>query len=398
MKVKSILICFIIACGLSSQAQDYKVIGMESLPMDMTAREHIKTDVNDKQCAVLRIATQNITPEQRENFYFQGDYGSYVVERNIIAGEICIWVSPGLKTLKIFHDTLGRWELHTANYGITIEPLHVYKIVIQGITSIPDVKSETTQQYLEFQISPPDAELEVDGEIWPLSGEGTARRRVNKGTYYYRITSPDYRDEEGTVLVDISKTVSVTLIPISKETKAKQLSIEQSVPQKTVSNVFFVMANAAYSIAPQISSGLTIGSTKKLGWYVSLGTNFNLSNIADYKCDGNGQINGDIGNYQFSGTKKTSLFTATTGMVIRIGDPVYAFAGGGYGQRSLLWELYDSDNKYGWAKNTDYSYQGLAFDAGVMMHFKGFGFSIGVQTIGFNYMEAKIGIGYTLKK
>ena len=40
---------------------------------------------------------------------------------------------------------------------------------------------------------------------------------------------------------------------------------------------------------------------------------------------------------------------------------------------------------------------GLAFDAGIMLHFDGFGFSLGVQTIHFNYLEAKIGIGYTLK-
>ena len=89
---------------------------MESLPLDMTAREHIKQDERGRQCAVLRIATQNITPGQREGFHFECDYASFVVERQIVEGEIWVWVSPGMKTLKI-KSKLGNVDMHTANYG-----------------------------------------------------------------------------------------------------------------------------------------------------------------------------------------------------------------------------------------------------------------------------------------
>ena len=217
MKLKSILICLLIGCGLALQAQDYKVIGMESLPTDMTAREHIKTDENGRQCAVFRIATQNITSEQREGFYFQGDYGSYVVERSITAGEIWVWVSPGLKTLKIFHNKLGRWELHTANYGIMVEALHTYKIVLQGTTvSNTNERLEVTQQYLAFQISPTNAVLEVEGELWEVASDGSAMKFVNFGTYNYRVQAPNYHPEIGTVTVndpENTKKVPVNLNP-----------------------------------------------------------------------------------------------------------------------------------------------------------------------------------------
>ena len=536
MKLRTILVCFLIGCGLAMQAQDYKVISMESLPTDMTAREDIKTDGNGKQCAVLRIATQNITPEQREGFFFECDWGSYVVQKSIIDGEIRVWVSPGLKTLKIKHSKLGQWELHTAHYGINVEALHTYKVVIQGTMKYADEPEEVTQQYLAFRISPANATLFVNDEIWEVGADGTAVKFVNFGTYNYRVMAPNHVTQTGTVTVndpENTQTVPVTLqsdfvevtlkvdadaeiwvnnekkgtrtwtgqlgkgtykieckqanyqstvttqeinenktitlpapkpiygslnvestpsfatvyidgklvgetpkfvkeilvgehkVKLTKEgykdylktvtiTKGERASVMASleadgtapVAQQDVkpmkqkpdnkqpaSNVFFVMANAAYSIAPQASFGLTAGSVKKLGWYASLGSNFKFKS-ANYECDYSGVINGTDMEYSYSGEKSTSRFGATAGMVIRVYDPIYAYVGGGYGFRNVFWELENGS----WAKCTDDSYQGIALDAGLMLHFGGFGFSLGVQTIGFSYMEAKIGLGYTLKR
>lgn len=217
MKLKSILICLFIACGLALQAQDYKVIGVESLPLDMTAREHIKQDERGRQCAVLRIATQNITPEQRLGFHFESDWNSFVVERQIVEGEIWVWVSPGLKTLKVKHSQLGNIELHTANYGITVEALHTYKIMIQGtMVSNSNEKPEITQQYLAFQISPANAVLEVDGELWEVASDGSAMKFVNFGTYNYRVQAPNYHTEVGKVTVndpENTQIVPITLKP-----------------------------------------------------------------------------------------------------------------------------------------------------------------------------------------
>ena len=403
MRIRLLLLLAFVLSVFSLKAQDYKVLSMESLPLDMTAREHIKQDERGRQCAVLRISTQKITPEERQGFHFECDYASFAVERQIVEGEVWVWVSPGLKTLKIKHAQLGNVELHTANYGLTIEPLHVYKIVLQGTMTS---NNEVVQQYLAFQISPTDAELEVDGEIWPLSSRGTARRRVNEGTYQYKVTALDCEDVEGTVSVaDSAVMVTVTLKPVSKkpvnqqptaqtvQPKKEQPKVEQPAPQKTIGNAFFVMANAAYSIALQASFGLTVGSVKKLGWYASLGSNFKFEK-ADYECDYEGNISGLSSEYSYSGQKSTSRLGVTAGMAFRIYDPLYAYVGGGYGFRNVFWQLENGS----WARCTDDSYQGIAIDAGLMLHFNGFGFSLGVQTIGVKYMEAKIGIGYTLKR
>lgn len=196
------------------KAQDYKVLSMESLPLDMTAREHIKQDERGRQCAVFRIATQNITPEQRAGFHFECDWNSFVVERQIVDGQIWVWVSPGLKTLKIKHTTLGQWDLHTSNYAITVEALHTYKIVLQGTATASNANA-ITKQFLVFDISPKDAMLTVNGTPWPVI-DGIAQKMVDFGTYEYRIEVKDYHVITGKVDVydpDNKVTVNKSLAP-----------------------------------------------------------------------------------------------------------------------------------------------------------------------------------------
>lgn len=188
MRIRILLLWVCVLSGLSLKAQDYKVLSMEPLPYDMTARENNKKDERGRECAVLRIATQNITPEQRTSFHFECDYASFAVERQIVGGEIWVWVSPGMKTLKM-RSVIGNVDLHTANYGITVEALHTYKIVLQGTGVSPD--NTITKQYLVFDVTPKDALITVNGEPWTVI-DGYATKYVDFGTYEYRIEAKDY--------------------------------------------------------------------------------------------------------------------------------------------------------------------------------------------------------------
>ena len=535
--------------AFSAKAQDYRVVSVEYQPNDMTAREEMMSDENGRQCAVLRISTKNLTTAEREGFYFECDYASWVVERRIVGGELWLWVSPGLKVLKIFHNDLGNIEMHISKFGVgKIESLMVYKVVIQGtiVAGSSDVIPEITQQYLAFQVSPPNAVLEVNDELWNVESDGSSMKFVNFGTYTYRVKAPNYHSEVGEVTVndpENTQKVIVKLKPnfievtltvdadaeiwvnnekkgvrtwtgslgkgnykieckqagcettvVTKEITAEsngktftlvaprpifgslnvestpsfatvfidgkemgetpkfikeiqvgkhQLKLtkdgyekhEESVeikknerkqlklvlqenskktvtlptsPQqsqaavKPVKSVFFVMANVAYSVAPQTSFGFTVGSAKKIGWYASLGSNldFNYLFYHGYPCDADGQIESEtIGEYQFTGNQKTTYFSATAGLVFWVSDPLYVYCGGGYGVRKLFWEFDETDGGWeGYAYNKAYSYLGPAIDAGFMLHFRGVGISAGVRTIGVDYLEAKLGIGYTLKK
>ncbi len=204
---------------MASSAQDFEITSVESLPNDFAAREEMKTDHNDRQCALLRVATQNIASEQREGFTFKTDLGSEIVERANRNGEIWLWVSPGLKYLRIMHRDMGQFELHLLDHVARVEALHTYKVVLLGTQSfVVKERGENipTQQYLMFQITPANAMLEVDGQLWSVDADGTAMKYVNFGTYSYRVMASDYFTETGNVIVDDpenTKIVPVTLKP-----------------------------------------------------------------------------------------------------------------------------------------------------------------------------------------
>ena len=193
------------------------MVSVEYQPNDMTAREEMMSDENGRQCAVLRISTKNLTTAEREGFYFECDYASWVVERRIVGGELWLWVSPGLKVLKIFHNDLGNIEMHISKFGVgKIESLMVYKVVIQGTMSDKGKGKTANQQFLAFQITPHNATLEVDGKLWPVDAEGNAQKYVHFGTYSYTVRAANYFTKEGKVTVDDpDNTVfeTVTLVP-----------------------------------------------------------------------------------------------------------------------------------------------------------------------------------------
>lgn len=205
MKNRLILSFAFLFIAFSLSAQDFEIVGVESLPADMSAREEMKTDHNDRQCALLRIATQNIAPNQREAFSFVPDLGSEVVERATRDGEIWLWVSPGLKYLRVKHRDWGQYELRLPDYEIRVEALHTYKVTIKGtmLMALQEQNNNSpTQQYLAFQIHPADAILEVNGKTWQVEQDGSAMEYVPFGKYDYQVRLADYHTYTGSVVVD----------------------------------------------------------------------------------------------------------------------------------------------------------------------------------------------------
>lgn len=205
MMKKTCFLFLLLFCGLALMAQDFEIVSVESLPLDMSAREEIHTDHNNRQCALLRIATQNIAPNQRELFNFVPDYGSEMVQRATRDGEIWLWVSPGLKYLRVKHRDWGQYELRLIDHVARVEPLHTYKVTIKGtlVMALQEQNNNSpTQQYLVFQLSPTNAMLEVDGQLWEVAPDGTAMKFVNFGTYSYRVQAPNYLPQTGMITVD----------------------------------------------------------------------------------------------------------------------------------------------------------------------------------------------------
>ena len=171
-------------------------------------------------------------------------------------------------------------------------------------------------------------------------------------------------------------------------------TVKESAPIIVDNGVYFVTMDAAYSVAPQISYGVTFGSVKKAGWFVTFASNYafdamNYTQIAD----ANGLVDGDY-YYDYTGASCSTRISAMAGTVMRLASPVYVKIGAGYGTRVKSWYIANG----GLVKMSDDSFSGLDATAGLMLNLKGFTISLDAVTTNFKTVEAKIGLGFSWKR
>lgn len=157
----------------------------------------------------------------------------------------------------------------------------------------------------------------------------------------------------------------------------------------------FLTLNASMNQYNKLSYGFTLGSIKKLGWYVSVMSNFSFNTKSDYECNADHYviIDGTSHYPEYTGTESYSSLSIMGGYMMRISGSVALRVGLGYGSRIVR---YETNNGY-WVKNKDISTQGLDLSLGIQCNFRGFIVSMDCVTTNFNTIEAKIGLGYGFK-
>ena len=209
MKKKYIFI-FLMAlfAALSAKAQNnIAVASFRLLDTDLTANLQgtMRIDQNGHTCALIKVVTT------QTGFTFDvGIMGITDTEQK--AGEIWVWVPFGVKHINIGHPTLG--FLRDYYFPCSVEEARTYEMVLTTGEVVIHVKETVQQQYLMFQISPHDAVLEVDNQVWNVSAEGTAKKYVNFGTYDYRVQAPNYHSEVGKVTVNDPKNKHVVKVDL----------------------------------------------------------------------------------------------------------------------------------------------------------------------------------------
>ena len=216
--MKRYLLLFVaIFLFLGAFAQNISVKSFRSLPMDMTASslEGKRMDQNGEVAALIKVVTTET------GFTFEGG-ALGIVDTKQRNGEIWVWVPRGLRKITVLHQRLG--VLRDYMFPIEIEAERTYEMVLTTAIIETIVKEEVKKQFLAFQITPANAVLEVDGQVWSLDASGGASRYLDFGTYSYRVRASDYFPEEGRVTVDDpknTKIVPVTLKPDFAEVTLK---------------------------------------------------------------------------------------------------------------------------------------------------------------------------------
>ncbi|MES3016763.1 MAG: hypothetical protein V4721_03245 [Bacteroidota bacterium] len=168
----------------------------------------------------------------------------------------------------------------------------------------------------------------------------------------------------------------------------------------------FINAGAVENNFSQLSSlsnfSLTAGMGNKAGFYGRI--KFNISDAkGSYDLATSNLLNYQKpGYYKFNGQASSRRAGYTVGGFV--GGKVLSFyAGGGYGNRELLWGIgeYSYQNNFetstSWAKNTTGSYIGAEAEAGLLIRAGLINIMGGVSTIQFKYIDAHAGIGLNIK-
>ena len=118
--------------------------------------------------------------------------------------EIYVWVQSGAKRLSIGHKQLGNlYDFQMGDYissgGLESGKTYIMELV-SGEREII-IKEARTTQYVVFQLTPPEAVVELNGEMLASSG-GTAQKLMPFGSYQYTVKAPNYQMEVGRIKVD----------------------------------------------------------------------------------------------------------------------------------------------------------------------------------------------------
>ncbi|MBO4589254.1 MAG: hypothetical protein J5711_10205 [Bacteroidales bacterium] len=154
-----------------------------------------------------------------------------------------------------------------------------------------------------------------------------------------------------------------------------------------------VMWGVGASVAPQWSFGITYGQVRILGWYVSAYTGTGYHFNGDYELN---RSNRPIGDYPlqedyFNGRTSKARFSITGGMLFRTVKPLWFYVGTGYSYRSVV---YNTQGGY-WLKSQANSYSSVAIEGGLIYNFRRVVISAGFSTIGFSYIDGRLGVGFT---
>ena len=301
-----------------------------------------QTDDNDRPYAVLKVKTENINDKQRRELSFKGDARTFF-EIEYHDGEVWLYISYYASFIKISHPDLSSTEFYVP---FDMQPKKGYEL-----TLVNNSKSDIDEQKLN------DLQERLD-KLETTTNEVAAQTEQN------------------------SQNLAQT------QAQVAQNQNQNTASSNVVESYNFLTVNAAYNNYGKLSYGLTLGSMKKMGWFISLMSNFNFKGLStDYECSNEFFVDQYYPFY--TGKEVYTSLSATGGVMFKLVDELALKIGAGYGIRNTAYEMVDG--KY--VKNSDVSSSGIEAVIGAQYRIGKFVVSLDMVTTNFKYYEAKLGLG-----
>jgi formylglycine-generating enzyme required for sulfatase activity len=218
------LLTFILFAFAGAFAQNISVADFYLAENDLTARTHgtSEEDQNGNICALIKVKTT-------EKGTWTFDVGMLGVTKTEMqnaahAAEIWVYVPFGVTWMSIQHEKLGELDHYRFPCSIDKGCTYVMKLTTGKVITI--VEEEVRQQYLLFQLDPPNAILEVNDKLWSVEADGTAMQYVDFGTYKYRVRASDYAEEVGKVTVDDPNNTKIVPVKLKSNLAVVTLKVD----------------------------------------------------------------------------------------------------------------------------------------------------------------------------
>lgn len=156
----------------------------------------------------------------------------------------------------------------------------------------------------------------------------------------------------------------------------------------------------AFTGSMEAPIGITLGVLNRYGFYVSTRLNPSYFTSSTYETDGETISDyNKTGYYQFNGNQTNKRLAITIGMSKQLTKNFHLYAGAGFADYALLWEVdlfdYQHNNQgSAYAKHTTESFSSFELEAGLKAQFSKLIISGGVSTPAFNWFEFVGSIGY----
>ena len=216
----------LLSIGAAAQDDNIQVKSFRKLEGDMTttSAEGKRIDQNNEVAALIKIVTTET------GFTFEaGALG--IVDSQQRNGEVWVWVPRASRKITILNQKLG--VLRNYPYPVEIQADRTYEMVLTTAKIETIIKEQVRMQYLGFQITPPNATLWVNDEIWELEPDGTATQFLNFGTYDWRVQAPNYHPDAGRVTLNNAN--ETELIPVTLKPNFGWVEVADDGPLKDAS-------------------------------------------------------------------------------------------------------------------------------------------------------------------
>mgnify|MGYP002673282803 FL=1 len=261
--MRNILLSFFLlfAAISSALAQKLTVESFKLVPSDLTAQTQLRKDLNDRNCAVVKVqfvgGLTNI----------EGNVIMPLVRRN---NETWVYMPQNTRQMKVITKNYLPLMVTFADYDVErLESNRTYVLTLLGSSQQQVQQSQT----LTIRYTPSSATVLVDNKM--VKGmNGVARTTLPVGQHSFVVACDGYESEEGTVKLKASAPSNIQ-ITLTKEPMATQQSPvtqlivdQQPVTQTPVSNgdnIFIPIKDGISIDMVRVEAGtFTMGATPEM--------------------------------------------------------------------------------------------------------------------------------------